>query len=369
MKTNFKLGTWETVATSGCISLVPILLTIPTLAVESFGTAAFAHNIYTTILALVVLSVIFHLYRNFSNMDIIDLYEYVGGKPLQIFGGILVILYLVTLVTLTFGEFTLSIQNIVFPDAPQEYIAILFCIAMIISSLAGMRGIFRTGSLIAPLIISGIALMFISLFENVDPTNFTPIFGNGIENFFWQGPLRISRYEGVFLIFLLIPYIKNYKKVGYSAFTISAVLILSTVFLLTGILHYPSITENFLPMFELTRLISFGRFIQRVESIFVLLSLLATFVYLSLGVSFSSIISKKIFNLQDHKRLIPLFTIIIASTSIILNSFEIVTNIREFVFLYVSPSVIYISPIILLIIANIKRRIQCKKLISQNTSS
>lgn len=369
MNSNLKIGTWEAVATIGCISLIPILLTIPTYAVETFGTATFLHNVYSSILTLIVLAVIFALYKNFSDMDIIDVSEYVGGKPLKFIWGLLLMTYLFVLCILTFSEFTQNLQNILFSDAPQEYISILFGIAIIVSLFLGIRGIFRTGSIIAPLIAIAFIFMFFGLQNEIDLTNFFPIFGNSIANFWLQGPSRIGRYEGIFLLLLMIPHLKNYKKVGYSSFLLTAVLILPAIFLLVGIPPYPSITEGYFPIYEMTRLISFGRFIQRVESIFILLWLLATLLYLSLNIHFIITIFSKIFNLKYPKRLIPVFTIMIIAISALLSSFEIVIKIRNFLFVYFSAYILYIIPIILLISATLKRRHKCKKLIVQNSSS
>lgn len=369
MNTKLKIGTWEAVATIGCISLIPILLTIPTYAVETFGTATFLHNVYSSILTLIVLTIILALYKNFSEMDIVDISEYVGGKPLKIIWGVLLSIYLFTLCILTFSEFTQNLQNVLFPDAPQEYISILFGIAIIIGLFLGIRGIFRTGSIIAPIIAIGFIFMFFGLQNEIDLTNFFPIFGNSISNFWLQGPSRIGRYEGIFFILLLVPYVKNYKKVGYSSFFLTAALILPVIFLLVGIPPYPSITEGYFPIFEITRLISFGRFIQRVESIFILLWLLATLIYLSLTIYFIIQIFQKIFNLQYSKRLIPIFTIMIIAISALLSSFEVVIKIRNFLFVYISAYILYIIPIILLLAATLKRRHKCKKLIVQNSSS
>ncbi len=369
MHSNLKIGTWEAVATLGCISLIPILLTIPTYAVESFGTATFLHNIYTAILTLIILSIIFALYKNFSNMDIVDIAKYVGGKPLQVICGLIVILYLAITCILTFSEFTQNLQNVLFPDAPQEYISILFGIGILISVYLGARGIFRTGSIITPMIVIGFLLMFIILRSDVDITNFFPIFGNGISTFFSQGFSRIGRFEGIFFLLLIIPYVKNYKKVGYISFFMTAFLILSIIFLLVGIIPYPSIVENYFPVFELTRLISLSRFIQRVESIFILLWILATFVYLSLSVHFIIYIFQKIFDLKYTQRLIPTFTTTVVAISATLRSFEVIIKIRKFFFEYISAYTLYVLPILLLILAVLKRRRECKKLIVQNSSS
>lgn len=369
MNSNLKIGNWEAVATIGCISLIPILLTIPTYGVETFGTATFLHNVYSSLLTLLILFIILSLYKNFSNMDIVDIGEYVGGKKLKIVWGLLLIAYLFILCTLTLAEFTQNLQNVLFSEAPQEYISILFGITIIISLFLGIRGIFRTGSIIAPIIIIGIVLMFMGLQSEIDLTNFFPIFGNSVSNFWLQGPSRIGRYEGVFFILFIMPYLKNYKKVGYCSFFLTAALILLVIFLLVGIPPYPSITEGYFPIFEITRLISFGRFIQRLESIFILLWLFATLIYLSLTIYLIIFIFQKIFNLQYSYRLIPLFTAIIIASSALLSSFELVIKIRNFLFVHISSYVLYIIPIILLIIATLKRRYECKKLIAQNLSS
>lgn len=369
MNSNFKIGTWEAVATLGCISLIPILLTLPTYDSESFGTATFAHNVYSAIVTLIVISILLRLYKGFENMDALDIVKYGAGNTLYLICGIALISYLFILCVLTFSEFTQNLQNVIFPDAPQEYVGIFFGIALIISLYLGIRGIFRTASLIAPLIGIVFLFMFIILFKYIDLTNFTPLFGNGIETFWAQGLNRIGRFEGVFYFLLISPYVKSQKKTAYLSFLQTCLLVLPTIFLLVGIISYPSIIENYFPIFELTRLISLGRFIQRVDSIFILLWILATFVYMSLTIHFLILYIQKIFKLKYSTRLIPLFTMNIIAVSTIFVSYEITIKIRNFLFVYITPYILCILPMLFLIIARIKRRVQCNRLIKQNSSS
>lgn len=366
MNANFKIGTWEAIATLGCISLIPILLTLPTYDAETFGTATFAQTLYSSIVTLFVIFILLKLYKGFENMDTLDVVKYGSGQFLYVICGIILISYLFILCVLTFSEFTQNLQNVIFPDAPQEYVAIFFGIAIIISLYLGIRGIFRTASLIAPLIGLGFLFMFIILFKYVDLTNFTPIFGNGIKSFWAQGLTRIGRFEGVFYFLLISPYVKNQKKIAYMSFLQTILLILPTMFLLVGILPYPTIIENYFPVFELTRLISLGRFIQRVDSIFILLWILATFVYMSLTMHFMIFYIQKIFKLKYSGRLIPLLTMIVIAVSTIFVNLEVTIKIRNFLFIYITPFILFILPFIFLVIARIKRRIQCNKLIKQS---
>ena len=367
MNANFKIGTWEAVATLGCISLIPILLTLPTYDAESFGTATFAQTLYSSFITLLVIFVLLKLFKNFENMDVLDVVKYGTGNFLYVLCGLILISYLFILCVLTFSEFTQNLQNVIFPDAPQEYVALFFGVAIIISLYLGIRGIFRTASLIAPLIAMGFLLMFIILFKYVDFTNFTPIFGNDVKRFWLEGLTRIGRFEGVFYFLLISPYVKSQKKVAYLSFLQTILLILPTMFLLIGTLPYPTIIENYFPIFELTRLISLGRFIQRVDSAFILLWILATFVYLSLTMHFLILYIQKIFRLKYSSRLIPLLTMGIIAVSTIFVNYEITIKIRNFIFVYITPYILCILPTIFLIIARIKRRIQCKKIIKQQS--
>lgn len=369
MNLNFKIGTWEAVSTLGCVSLIPTLLTIPTYDAETYGTATFAHNIYSTIITFFIILIIVKLLRGFENTDILDIVKYASGKFIFIILGILLIFYIFTLCTLTFCEFTQNLENVLFPDAPKEYVELIFGIAIIISLYLGIRGVFRTASIIAPLIGIAFLLMFIALFNKVDPTNFTPIFGNSISNFWIQGLNKIGRYEGVFYFILISPYVKSTSKIAYLSFLQTALLIIPTIYLLIGIIPYPTILENYFPIFELTRLISLGRFVQRLDSVFILLWILATFIYISLAMNFIILYTKKIFNLKYSSRLIPLFMMLTITTSTIILNYEVIINIRNFVYVYITPYVLCILPIFFLIIARIKRRYQCNKLIKENLSS
>lgn len=369
MSKKIRLGNWEVIATIGCISLIPTLLTIPTFTFETVGTATFLHSIYTGIITFVFFAIVLALYKNFTNMDIVDIANYVGGKPLLLFVAIITMLYLLLSFVLTFSEFIQNLQNVLFQNAPQEYLSIIFGVVVAISIFLGIRGIFRTGSIVAPIIIIGFLLMFLSLQNEIDYTNFFPIFGNGVSNFFLEGFSHVGKYEGVFLILLITPFVKNYKKIGYSSFLLATLFIISSLFLLVGIIPYPSITENYFPIFELTKLITLGRFVQRVESVFIILWLMATFLYLSLALSFTIEIFQKIFYIKYSHRLIPAFTTIAVCISSMLSSHDVLLKVRNFVFSNITPFIIIVIPIILLILANIKRRHKCKKLIIQNSSS
>ena len=298
----------------------------------------------------------FKFFFKFPNKDFFEISEYVGGKTLRNISYFLVALYLTTSLVLVLSEFNENIRNILFKNAPSEYINLLFIIGMFVGLLCGFKGIFRTSVIIAPIILLSLFYMFFSLFENIDITNYTPVFGNDAHDFFIKGIFRIEIFEGMFLILLLGGHITNIKKATIGSFILVSFIVLLISSLLFGIIAYPTSTENYFPFFELSRLISFGRFVQRVESLYTLIWLLAVYLYITIDTSFIVQMFSKAFNLKYYKRIIPLFCVIIFGITLLLKSYITVLSIRRFFINFVFPFLAYFYSLIIIIIANMKMK-------------
>lgn len=355
------IGSWECIATLGCITITPLVLTLPTFASEDFGTSAFLHAIYVSIIAGIFFLLLFMMYSKFKNKDIIDISEFALGKFFKYLTGLILIFYFFSTAVLTLGEFNENIKNILFSEAPSEIICLLFMITVFIGSVIGLRGLFRTSAIIVPIIIIGFLAIVASLFSRIDLTNFTPIFGNGIKEFFLNGTFRFGRYEGMILLLLIGPNIKKIGSTALKSFIIITLFILISFFLIFGIIQYPSITENFFPLFEISRLVSYGNFIERIESIFILIWLVAAFIYLSIDICLVVNILKKIFNIKYYNRITPAISIIALSTSLLISSFIDILMLRRALSVFIAPIILFIYPFIILLISTIKHRNSLKE--------
>lgn len=347
-------GTFECIATIGAMTIIPLILTLPTLATNYFGTASFLHAVYSSIIAGILFYILIRLYKNFSNKDILEVTEFSLGKFFKYFTGILIIVYLLSAATITISEFNENARIILFTETPSLYVSILFLIAVFVGSIIGLQGIFRASAIVTPFMIVGFIAMFFSLIPNIDLTNLTPIFGNGIKEVFVNGAFKISAYESLALIFLIAPNLKHFNKTAKGSFLMIAFFILTAFFLIFSIFSYPVLKDNYLPFYELTKLISYGRFIQRVESIFILLWLIATFIYLSVGISFSVLVFNKLYNVKKSNWTIFFACLIVLIMSRFLTSYIDILMIRELVSIYISPILLVAYPLIILIIGNIK---------------
>ncbi len=351
-----KIGAIECIATIGCVNIIPLILTIPTFTAQTFGTGSFAQTVYTILISIIAFSIIFKLFFKFQNKDFIDISEYAGGKTLKYISGIIIISYLILSTVLVLSEFNENIRNMLLKNAPSEYIYLLFIAGMLVGVFSGIKGIFRTGTIIAPVILISLIFMFFALISDVDVTNYTPIFGNDLEEFFITGAFRLEIFEGMFLILLMGTHLKDVKKATIGSFIIISLIVLLITSLLFGLIPYPASTENYFPFFELSRLISYGRFVQRLESFYTLLWLIAVYIYISLDTSYALHVFSKIFNLKYSKRLAPLFCVLILTLALILNSYITVLSIRKFLIDYIIPVLGFGYSITVLFIAFLKQK-------------
>lgn len=348
------LSSFEVVSAIGCMAIVPLILTIPTFVCEYFGTSTLLQVVYMSIVMIIYLWGYLKLYSKFKDKDIIDIAEFAGGTPLKYFMMLILILYFLAISIFTLSEFNENIRNILFADAPPAYISLLFMIAVFLGALFGIKGLFHASAIVAPIIVIGFLAMFFGLADNIDFLNFTPIFGNGIKKLFLSGATRFGRYESLIVLSLIAPNIKKLNKTASKAFGLASFFIFITFFLLLGIIPYPSVTENYFPLYEISRLISYGRFIQRVESVFTLIWLVATFLYLTISVLFIVNILKKVFKIEYYKRLIPSVLSIILAVSLMFSSYIDIIKIRNVLFLYITPVFLFLIPFLILVSANAK---------------
>lgn len=351
-----KIGVWECIATIGCVNIIPLVLTIPTFTAQNFGTGSMFHTIYSIIIGAISLGILFRLFFKFPGKDFFEISEYAGGKFLKYLSYIIVIAYLLTSTVIVLSEFNENIRNILFKNAPSEYVYLLFIVGMFFGILSGIKGIFRTGMIIGPIILSALLFMFFALFENIDTTNYFPAFGNSFSNFFVEGGFRIEIFEGMFLILLMGGQLTNVKKASIGSFILVSFIVLLVSALLFGIIPYPTTPENYFPFFELSRFISFGRFVQRVEALYTLIWLLAVYLYISLDTSYITQILSKAFNIKYPKRIMLLICMLIFGITLLFKSYITVLAVRKIFIAYVIPFAAFLYSLLIMVIATAKLR-------------
>ncbi|RCX19427.1 spore germination protein (amino acid permease) [Anaerobacterium chartisolvens] len=359
MSSKIIFGKWEGTVLLINLICTQIILGFPRVMTEMAGTAAWITIIYVSVIMLVAFWLISKLYSRFEGMDIIDISQIAGGGILRVITGLVMTAYIMYIISIVLREFAEDMKVIILPESPISFVTLFFVAGMIVGAYLGLEAIVRLGAIFIPLITIGFLFITIGVSPYYDMANLFPVLGAGPEKIFGEGFFRISIFSAASILFFIAPYIRtnrNFKIVGYASILISSCLFLWSVLSYIMVFPYTVSIENFLPIYQMARLINYGRFFQRVESVFVFIWAATALLYLSGAFYFIIHIFRKTFKLEYEKPLIAPFAILIFNISLLPPNLATAIQLEEEYFRKYIWIVTIVFPIIVLSIANISQK-------------
>jgi spore germination protein KB len=358
MHNRINVGTWESLMVLITVLNAKLILDLPRTFAEDAGTAGWILAIYVTVIAFLGFIIVTRLYKGLEEKDLIDVAEYTFGNTGRIIYGTIVLIFLTFIISVILREFCENMKTLGFTLSPLEYIMIFFVTGMIIAGFSGIEAIVRIQSIFVPIIFTAYVIYILMLVKYYDFSRIMPIMGNGFSDIFIKGALRTGTYAELIILFFLLPFLKKrnyFKKTGYWAILITGIVFLSGTITYLLSYQYPVAMQNFLPVYQLGRLISYGRFFQRVEAIFVTTWSTIGFLYLGTIFYFILYVFKKTFKLKFYKPTVFSFAIIIFCLALIPPNLVSAIDIETQYIGKWSWTVTFVLTILLLIAARIKK--------------
>ncbi len=360
MKNKILIGPYETTTITIALITTQLFLNLPRSMMEIAWTAGWILMIYISILSFIIFDIIIKLYSKFEGKDLIDIGEYIGGKIGRIIIGLPILAFLAVIMATILREFSENMKIIALKYTPISIVSLFFMVGIVVGAYVGIEAIARFSGILVPVI----AAAYFSIIIGVSPyfrlSRIAPWLGSGAYDIFVKGIPKISVYAGLIAPILLYPFIqtkKDFKRVSRWSIIISAIIFTTGVLTFSLVYQYPTGTESFLPIYQLSRLIDYGRFFQRVESIFVFVWGAAALLHLSTLFFLIMHIFKKTFMLKYHRPLIGPIGIIIFTISLMPQSLLSTINLEVGYFRNFAWTITFLLPIIVLLIAHsVKRR-------------
>ncbi len=352
-----KLGRLEGIFFIVIIILNHIILNLPQSILEQCGSSSCLNIIFITILVFLFLAFILKLWKPFGNSDILDISEFLGGKPLKIILGTLFILYFVIISSTLLRNFSEMIKVVYFEKATICLMLLFFLIAACIANRFGFRTIIKCNMIIVPIVLLNLLIAFFCIFSRFEIKRIFPIWGYGINQTFFSGMSNLFAFSGIAYLYFLKPILKkpaDFNKISYSSIGISAMyLLLSVTTLLFSFADVLTINE-ISPVYLLIRGTNFGRFLQRPDALFILGWILSLMSYLSITVWMISNIFKKITVTHDTKPMIYCFCAIIFVFALIPKNIAQIRFIQDVIFRYFTIILVFVISLLILIFSHIK---------------
>ncbi|HZK35077.1 MAG TPA: GerAB/ArcD/ProY family transporter, partial [Bacillota bacterium] len=292
----------------------------------------------------------------FPGKDIVAVFhDTMGGIVGFVFSGILG-LYLLFLAASTISEFTEVIKIYAFPLTPPAIMIGILVAGVLTLSLLGIESLARFAKLSIYAMLFAFALTLILGAQNYDTNRLFPIFGYGAEKTLINGVIRSSAYGEVIMLAVFagsLQGVHHIKKAGYTGLLLSGMLI--SLSLLAFALTFPYYTaqEITAPMYQMATLIDYGRFIQRVEPVFLFTWFISSFIAITAVFYCFVSIYCKMFRIQDAKPIIIGSIIILFAGAMIQSNMGIIAaqmiqNIRQYGWIppFILPLIAFLTAIL-----------------------
>ena len=367
-----KLGKWEAIILVFAIVINHIILGLPRSIVAKHASASILNVIYISAVVLILVFLISKLLEHFPGLDIIDIAEFLGGKFLKIGVSILFLIYITFITGVLLRSFSEGLKLIFFPRTSLSIIMILFLIAIVIMNKLNIVSIARANLFFTILVAFSIIFIFIGNWKNLTFQKIFPILGNGAYTTFFSGLSDLFAFGGIACIYLLPPYLKkqkDFKSVAYTSVGLSAFFLLISVATLVFIFPPTIIEQQIFPIYLASRFITFSRFFQRLDALFLLIWLLSVICYLAIILYFSTNIFKRVTNLKYSKLVCTLFALFIFGTALTLKNMQEISLLENTVYRYIILILVFALSLIVLISANIKylRNQKMKGTVNENS--
>lgn len=281
-----------------------IFFTSPAFLIRFVGTAGWYMTLISNFTSILAFTFIYILLKRYPGNNIVEIFDSSVGR---IFG---------FLFSLAFGlsffqgagvilrEFSEVLRAFTYPDTPTSLIIGGVTIAVFIAAYLGLESIARVSKLFAYVLLFGLIMILILGASNYNYKYLFPILGNGLDKTFIHGIKRSSAYTEVAVLAVFagsLQGIGNVKKAGYISLILSGIIYSATLVCMIMTFPYVTLQELTSPMYFMTRLIKYGTFFQRLDSIFLLIWTISSFITVS--VLFYSAVSVycKMFRLQDTR--------------------------------------------------------------------
>ena len=294
-----KIGTKEAISLVLTIVIAHVILSMPKHLISNIKSSILLNLVFVSLILIGICFIIVKLFKNFPGLDILDISEYLGGKTLKTILGISFISYFIISSSILLREFCEAIKIVYYPMTNIFFVILLFIIAVAITNKLEFSSTLKTNLIIVPFVLVSMAFLFGSNLRNFSFDRIFPILGTGFVNTFIIGIGNIYSFCGIAFLYFLPPLLKKpetFKKVCITSVIIFSIFLILTVSIIIFMFSYFISKDEILPLYVVARYIEIGSFFVRLESIFLLIWMIAFACYLSIVVRFCMLIFRKLTN-------------------------------------------------------------------------
>lgn len=245
-------------------------LTFPAALVDEGDTAAWLIMLVAVLIGVLAFLPLAALMEKFPGKSIIEVGETLLGPWVNtLFVLAFLAFFLVTTASILrqYAERTVTVAV---PQLPISAAMIGMLLGAVVACTLGLEAMARSAWLMLYFSVAAILLVLVLPYPYWNPSYLFPLWGAGPVKIITAGLLRSSIMGEVLLLALIQPALKKpaIRGPGLWSILVAALIMVSGQLSMQATFPVPVFREMTLPSFELAKLIYFGRFVQRLEPVF-----------------------------------------------------------------------------------------------------
>ena len=359
-----KLNYLEAIFLVVIVMVTHIILEFPNVIIKNCGTSSLLNVLFITVLVLLFFKVVYNLFKPFEGNNILYVSEYVGGKKFRKITSLIYTIYLIFISSITLRHFCENLKVVYFPNANLVMLIGTFIITAIIVNKFGSKSIIKANTLLVPLILVTMIIIFVFSTKEASISRFLPILGNGFNQTFVKGMQNIYSFGGLIYLYLITSDLKNiqdYKKVGIASILLSAGYLLLSVASLLTLFPFLVNGSNVLSIYLSTRTIRLGKFLPRIDTIFMFTWIFNFLLYLSIIMYYIKKLNIETFGIKNKSIVLYLTAIIIFIISMMFQNSLQLNFLETKIYKYLALFMVFVYSPIILIVGYIKKNKEIKK--------
>ncbi len=337
-------------------------LNYPNEASVSGLEAAWMEPIISGVVALIAFLVMDGLFRRFfPGVGLLDVIKIALGKYLSVVLSLALAAYFILVTAAIMRQFVETVIITVLPSTPIVVVSALFIIAVGYVATCGLEAVVRVAQLAFPLFVLGILGLCLLTMNWWHPVLLLPFWGTGVQSIA-LGSLRTSSvFINILLLTVIYPHAKDHRdlrKVGVHS-TIYGVLLLVAFLLVYHMVFAPTETAKLSsPIYSVARLIHIGRFVQRIESIYIFIWVSAAVLKMSITTWAATYILTYTFDWPTYRPIIPAIGLLCWAVSLFPSDVISVVRTEYSTVMTWSWVVIFVLPLVFLLVGMMRQRMK-----------
>jgi len=249
------------------IRLVPYSIHYPLVNITEVSQDTWIGALLSTILSIPLILLMLHLGLKFPNKTIIEYSQLLLGRWLGKLIGVILIWYWISIAAVTARALGEAYTTVFMPETPILAFIVIITFLACNAARKGIELLGRMSELILPVVTATGLFVIILPYSEMKFRNLLPFLSHGFKPIIKTTGVGIAFFVEFIVLGMILPYLNKPKDAPrFSTYAVLFSGLLMTIFTVSLVAIFgPTTSTLFFPSFSLSRMISIGQFLERIE--------------------------------------------------------------------------------------------------------